>query len=102
MTLANFIVVTRPGFEVSAADPGAETAARIVDVRGLERVQVLPLVQPGEQKIFVTDVVMRDVSASEVRRAAQNNRGAGLETLVPPEVAEYIRKYRLYRNTNEA
>jgi nicotinic acid mononucleotide adenylyltransferase len=101
MTLANFIVVTRPGFEVSAADPGG-SAARIVDVRGLTSVEVSPLVKPGEQRIFVTDVVMRDVSASEVRRAAQHNHGAGLETLVPPEVAEYIRKYRLYRNPNEA
>ena len=34
MTLANLIVVTRPGYDISAAPAMAETAASIVDLRG--------------------------------------------------------------------
>ncbi len=103
MTLANLIVVTRPGFEVSGAHLGAETARRIMDVRGFTIEQVAPmLLHSDEQRIFVTDVVMCDVSATEVRQVAQKDSGAGLEKMVPPGVAEYIRKYGLYRNRNEA
>ena len=38
MTLANLIVVTRPGYEIAAAPATAETAASIVDVRGAAEV----------------------------------------------------------------
>jgi nicotinic acid mononucleotide adenylyltransferase len=56
----------------------------------------------GEPRIFVTDAVMHDVSATEVRAAVRENRAEDLEGLVPLEVADYIRKYKLYRNTHEA
>ena len=99
LTLANLIVVTRPGYEISAAPVGAETAASIVDLRGAT--ESAGAGEPGPQKIFVTDAVMLDVSATEIRRAARENDREKLNELVPLEVAEYIRKYRLYRNTNE-
>ena len=102
MTLANLIVVTRPGFEVSAEQVGAETAARVVDVRGLTAELGSQIVEAGVPGIFVTDAVMHDVSATEVRGAARENRNEDLDQLVPLEVADYIRKYKLYRNTHEA
>ena len=102
MTLANFIIVTRPGVEFSAKNAGRETAARVADVRGLTRERVCQLIEPGKRKIFVTDAVMRDVSATEVRKVARENRNDTLTKLVPPPVADYIKKYRPYRNTNEA
>ena len=95
MTLANLIVVTRPGYEISAA---AATAASVVDLRG--ETEVSGASQPGSRKIFVTDAVMIDVSATEIRRAASEDDDEKLTRLVPLEVAEYIRKYRLYRNTD--
>ncbi|HYU99616.1 MAG TPA: nicotinate-nucleotide adenylyltransferase [Pyrinomonadaceae bacterium] len=98
MTLANLIVVTRPGYEISAAAATAETAASVVDLRG-ER-EVSGASEPGSRKIFVTDAVMIDVSATEIRRAASEDDDEKLTRLVPLEVAEYIRKYRLYRNTD--
>ncbi len=100
--LANHIVVTRPGYELSADHVGPEVAARIVDVRGHYGVSVSPMVESSSTKIFMTDAVMRDVSATEVRRAARENRVDDLKKLTTPAVAEYIIKYRLYRNTNEA
>lgn len=97
LTLANLIVATRPGFEVSSQ---VGTAATVVDVRGIQsRVQMSA---DGEPKVFVTDAVMLDVSATEVRQAARENQNEKLNALVTLEVADYIRKYRLYRNTHEA
>lgn len=96
LTLANLIVVTRPGFEISNA---AETGATVVDVRGT---QLAELPADGDPRVFVTDAVMLDVSATEVRQAARENQSEKLNALVTREVADYIRKYRLYRNTHEA
>jgi nicotinate-nucleotide adenylyltransferase len=105
ISLANLIVDTRPGFEFSTEkvdEAGHSFAALVVDVRGLTDEGVQKMIEPGKQKIFVTDAVMLDVSATQVRQAVRENRSEDLDKLVPPEVADYIRKYRLYRNTNEA
>jgi nicotinate-nucleotide adenylyltransferase len=99
MTLANLIVVTRPGYEISAA-PDPETAANFVDLRGVTNGAVTT--ETGGPRVFVTDAVMLDVSATEIRRAAGKDDCEQLNKLVPLEVAEYIRKYQLYRNTTDA
>ena len=77
LTMIGHIVVTRPGHQVD---------------------QTLPL--PEAQVVF-TDAVMKDVSATSIRRLAAERRFAELDQLVPASVAEYIRKYELYRDTNE-
>jgi nicotinate-nucleotide adenylyltransferase len=97
MTLANLIVVTRPGYEISGAP---ETAANFVDLRGVTEGAVTT--EAGAPGVFVTDSVMLDVSATEIRRAAGKDSSEKLNKLVPLEVAEYIRKYQLYRNTTDA
>lgn len=99
-TLANLIVVTRPGYECSTAQVDAEAASRVIDVRGQREQLAAEMMTPGEQKIFVTDAVMLDVSATAVRQAARENRREQLDKLVPLEVADYIRKYQLYRNAH--
>ena len=101
MSLANHIVVTRPGYEFSAANVGPTVAGRVVDVRGLTANDVSQLVE-AEARIFLTDAVMDDVSATAIRHAARENRVQDLGKLAPLAVAQYITKYRLYRNTNEA
>jgi nicotinate-nucleotide adenylyltransferase len=98
-TLANLIVVTRPGFEFSVEEVGSDVAASIVDVRGRNKEGATSMALNGK-KIFMTDAVMLDISATAVRQAARG-RSEELEKMVPREVAEYIRKYRLYRNKNE-
>src|SRR6185295_18369224 len=89
LTLANLIVVTRPGFEVSSEHVRAEMAATVVDVRGT---QLVALPAGGAPRVFVTDAVMLDVSATDVRQAARENQNERLNTLVTREVADYIRK----------
>jgi nicotinate-nucleotide adenylyltransferase len=101
MTLANLIVVTRPGYKVSAEHVDAATGARVVDLRGLTGELRSQMLETGAPKIFVSDVVGHEVSATEVRLAARENRTEDLDRLVPLEVADYIRKYKLYRNSHE-
>ena len=78
LRMTNHIVVTRPGYEVAPAPEGL-----------------------GD-RIFFTDAVMKDVSATNIRRFASEERYDELEQLVPRSVAVYIKKYGIYRNTNEA
>jgi nicotinate-nucleotide adenylyltransferase len=78
-TLANLIVVTRPGFNLETPEQAS-----------------------GKKQVFISEAVMLDVSATEVRRAARERDDEKLNKLVPLEVANYIRKYGLYRNRNEA
>jgi len=102
LTLASLIVVTRPGYEISAEQVGAEIAASMFDLRGWADVEGANSRGPGSPKIFLTDAVMLDISATEIRQAAGDKDSEQLNRLVPLEVAEYIRKYQLYRNTHEA
>jgi nicotinate-nucleotide adenylyltransferase len=101
LTLANLIVVTRPGHETVVEDFAGATS-QIVDLRGENNPAAVETVEAEAPKIFVTDAVMMDISATAVRRAARAEDEEELKRLVPPSVADYIRKYGLYRNTNEA
>jgi nicotinate-nucleotide adenylyltransferase len=78
LKMTNHIVVTRPGYEVAPAPEGL-----------------------GD-RIFFTDAVMKEVSATNIRRFANEERYDELEKLVPRSVAVYIKKYGIYRNSNEA
>jgi nicotinate-nucleotide adenylyltransferase len=99
MTLANLIVVTRPGHQTFIEDFAGATS-QIVDLRGENNPATADTAEAP--KIFITDTVMMDVSATAVRRAVRAEDQAELSRLVPQPVADYIRKYGLYRNTNEA
>jgi len=99
LTMANHIVVTRPGYDIG--EPNEEVRERVIDLRsgadpsGLGRIA-------GTGNIFITDVVKLDVSATQIRRAASDGRFEELVKLVPRPVAEYIEKYGIYRRANEA
>lgn len=75
LAMTNHIVVTRPGYE-------PETALA--------------------PNIFFTDAVLNDVSATKIRRLAREGRYDELADLLPGPVLEYIKKYEIYRELNEA
>ena len=75
LTMINFIVVTRPGYESGTAPAS---------------------------NIFFTDAVMNDASATNIRRLAREGRFDELRNLLPGPVLEYIKKYEIYRELNEA
>ncbi|HSE16037.1 MAG TPA: nicotinate-nucleotide adenylyltransferase [Pyrinomonadaceae bacterium] len=109
LSMTNHIVVTRPGYEPLKTHVG-EVAQRIVDLRtSLECADLSALwpkrrqgaaLQGGAQtpRIFITDVVMKDVSATKIRRLASEGRTEELTALVPGPVLEYIKKYGIYKN----
>lgn len=101
LSLMNHIVVTRPGYEIDFDLVTSSIRSRIVDLRGSQQVADAVKQASGE-KIFFTDVVMLENSATEIRRALREGDFTRLSMLVPRSVANYIRKYELYRESNEA
>jgi len=110
LTMTNHIVVTRPGYEPLATHVGA-ISERIEDLRTtLECGDLAPLwprsdvidnkAAPGRRtpRIFFTDVVMKNISATRIRRLASEGRTDELTDLLPPAVLEYIKKYGIYKN----
>jgi nicotinate-nucleotide adenylyltransferase len=79
LAMTNYIVVTRPGYEPTTTHVG-ELSRRVV----------------------FTDVVMNDVSATRIRQLASEGRFEELIGLLPERVLEYIKKYGIYREFNEA
>jgi nicotinate-nucleotide adenylyltransferase len=94
LSMVNHIVVTRPGYEV---DDLNEMQGRIVDLR----VNKSPVIE-NDTKIYLTDVVMRDVSATQIRSLAVEKRFRELTQFVPESIANYIQKYGIYQESNEA
>lgn len=104
LTMENHIVVTRPRYELSTEHVTDGVRAMMVDLRGRDTNGVGQVLEENRdaKRIYLTDAVRLDLSATAVRRAArQSEDGAELASLVPPTVAAYIKKYRLYRDTQK-
>ena len=99
--MTSHIVVTRPGYDVSNEHIGAFLRDRIVDLRSVDN-DAGKTQQLSGARIFVTDVVNKDISATEIRHVAKQGRFDDLDNLVPQPVAEYIKKYGIYRDSHEA
>jgi nicotinate-nucleotide adenylyltransferase len=99
LTLTNHIVVARPGYEWTAEHVTPAIRKRIVDLRrGTDAERFARGIDgSNEAKIYVTDAVRMDVSATAIRQAIREGRDADWLELVAPSVADYIRKYGLYR-----
>lgn len=99
LTEYDVIVATRPGYrddENVAAHLAPNLQARCVDLRGGQ----LPPVENAAlatTRIYLTDYVSVDVSSTSIREAVE--QGELIDDLVPPVVARYIEKYRLYRKS---
>lgn len=101
LTMTNHIVVTRPNYEIHNPAVTPAVRSRIIDLRSAQGDVKALLAKSTGPHIFVTDVVMKDVSATEIRRAARDGRTRQLDHFVPIPVAEYIAKYGIYREENE-
>lgn len=97
--LTNHIVMTRPGYDLDAAHVTPQIRERIVDLRGADEDTIARTVERSEtEKIYVTDAVQMNISATMIRELVKNGREQQWHALVPPPVAEFIEKYRLYRD----
>ena len=96
LKMCDLIVVTRPGYAITR---GLSAEANLVDLRDLNSESISALLETGETpRVFVTNAVMMDVSATKIRAAAKTDDAVALRTMVPEAVANYIEKYDLYRN----
>lgn len=99
LTMVNHIVVTRPGYDINLETRSRSGPAEVVDLRGA---RAFPSIgKKAKGKVFITDAVELEISATEIRHAARENRYESLAELVRPRVAAYITKYKLYRDSNE-
>ena len=100
LTLTSHIVVARPGYEWDALHVTPTIRERIVDLRGgadAEELLARGIDRSERAKIYITDAVNMDVSATAIRRAVREGLDTDWLRLVTTSVADYIRKYGLYR-----
>lgn len=105
LTIVNIIVVTRPDYEIGFAHVTEKIRERIIDLRNSPSSVVSrqleeensngQLTTDEGQKIFITDAVQIDVSATEIREKIKGGASDWQEFL-PTEVIKYIEKYGLY------
>lgn len=101
LLLTDHLIVTRPGYELPTGHVTEAVRARLVDVCGATREQVEgELESAAGPRIYLTDEVKVRLAATDVRAAVARGDWAELDALVAPSVAEYIRKYGLYRETD--
>jgi nicotinate-nucleotide adenylyltransferase len=101
LTLTDQIVVTRPGYELLTSHVTEEIRRRVFDVRGHTREEVESELEKLEgPRVFLTDAAKVDASATAVRAAVERGESSKLDALVVPAVAEYIKKYGLYRGAD--
>jgi nicotinate-nucleotide adenylyltransferase len=106
LSLVATVVVTRPGYELRTDHVSDVVRERIVDLRnGVKEQDVRAAEMSGEPRIYFTDVVKMEIASSDIRRVVRA-AGAADENLVgsiqvPQPVAEYIKKYGLYREAHE-
>jgi nicotinate-nucleotide adenylyltransferase len=91
LTETAIIVVTRPGHEITFSHITPQIHDRIVDLRNGKT----PVINDEGPKIYITDAVFIDVSATEIRQKIFSGNQDWREN-VAPEVAKYIEKYELY------
>jgi nicotinate-nucleotide adenylyltransferase len=90
LDLANFAVVSRPGYPLDMLrDRVPELAARMRDARTFDAADRKP-------SILLIDAATTDVSSSAVRERLR--RGEPLTGLVPAAVEAHIRQHHLYRS----
>lgn len=98
LTLADHIVVERPGYAWRDDHVTPEIRARVVNLRGAPPENITATVaHDGGNRIYATDAVRLDISATDIRRAVRDGETDFWQAQVPRAVAAYIEKYGLYR-----
>lgn len=97
LTIVNVIVVTRPGFDIRFDHVSDLVRERITDLRGTNHRNFGEIIDDNAaDRIYITDAVNIQVSATEIRAAIVDDTKRWRDD-VPAEVAKYIEKYELYK-----
>jgi nicotinate-nucleotide adenylyltransferase len=123
LTMVNIIVVTRPNYEIGSSHVTDGIRERIVDLRGQDQIKIKneelkinkdkteiangqlpvtshqsPVTNHQSPRIFFTDAVQMDISATRIRKMIRADKNEGWKKSVTEEVAEHINKYDLYKD----
>lgn len=102
LLMTDHIVVARPGYDLSMASVTPTIRQRIVDLRGIDIGEIVARVAELEEpRLYVTDAVFMDVSATAIRDNISDGESIEWFSLVQPQVGNYIRKYGLYKKVYE-
>lgn len=96
LTMVDHIIVTRPGYEIGFDHITGTIKERIVDTRSKSPGTWDLEHAAGESRIYITDVVELDISASALRKDIRNGV-PGWQANLPAGVAKYIEKYQIYK-----
>lgn len=91
LSLVSIIVVTRPGYNITFEHVTETIRDRIFDFRGQNKIDI----EDPKQRIYITDAVYVDASATRIREMVKAN-DPSWQSFVPAIVADYIVKYGLY------
>ncbi len=92
LTMVDIVVVTRPDYEIGFDHVTPQIRDRIIDLRGVAECGA----NESGENIFITDAVMADISATEIRQMIRDGN-SDWTSHVPNEVAKYVEKYELYK-----
>jgi nicotinate-nucleotide adenylyltransferase len=96
LTLCNFIVMTRPGYELTQ-EAIAGMPIPVLNVMGRDcPKQDMMKMRNESPHAYLTDAVQSDICAVRIRAAIKRNDFAGVMHMLPAQVAAYIEKHRLY------
>lgn len=95
LSITNHIVVTRLGVEIGTSHVSEEIRGRIVDLRGQKAIAKQATNPLTEHRIYITDAVNLDISATKIRCKIRENDVTWCVDL-PVGVAKYIQKYQIY------
>ena len=93
LLMTDHIVVTRPGYEIGFGHVSDAVRDRVIDLRP----GVRPVFGDSGPRIYITDAVKLDVSATAIRDDIRDDERLDRDEDVPEEVAKYIEKYELYK-----
>jgi nicotinate-nucleotide adenylyltransferase len=96
LTSCHFVVMTRPGYSLQADHLPVRVRQRIVDLRRTQGA----VEETDQYHIYLCGDVSSPISSTAIREALGN--GQSLTEALSPAVVAYIRKYRLYRNNDDA
>jgi nicotinate-nucleotide adenylyltransferase len=91
--LCDFIVASRPGFDIAALR--MVIPARLIAAPDAGKTSTARAIHLRRSTVHVLDTVSSDVSAKKVRKLLGD--GQSIRGLVPPRVEDYITKQALYR-----
>jgi nicotinate-nucleotide adenylyltransferase len=97
LTTVSFVVVERPGVTTEFSHVTPAVRERIIDLRGKGHQEiVLQVTENSGEKIYFTDAVLLDVSATAIREKITKG-AAGWREDLPEAVAKYIEKNQIYK-----